>query len=71
VVQSASGGVLALRGERDAALDSAHAQMSDHCTGYQIVREGEEVIGHDTIAGAHPVTAVATEWRVYYQCALP
>jgi hypothetical protein len=77
------GGVFALEGDRNKAMEDAHGQMSAHCRGpYTIVSEGENVIGSDSAQAnetyvAEDGTVVnqggastrqATEWRVQYQC---
>ena len=77
------GGTYALEGDRNKAMEDAHAQMSAHCRGpYVIISEGEQVIGSDTAAGSETYvtedgtvvnqagqsTRQATEWRLQYQC---
>jgi hypothetical protein len=77
------GGVYALEGDRNKAMEDAHGQMSSHCQGpYSIVSEGENIIGSDSAQSnetyvAEDGTVVnqggqstrqATEWRVQYQC---
>jgi hypothetical protein len=77
------GGVFALEGDRNKAMEDAHAQMTQHCRGpYTIVSEGENVVGTDSaqqnetyVADDGTVvnqggasTRQATEWRVQYQC---
>jgi hypothetical protein len=77
------GGVYALEGDRNKAMEDAHGQMSAHCRGpYTIVSEGENVIGQDSsqqnetyvaedgtvVNQGGASTRAATEWRVQYQC---
>ena len=77
------GGTYALEGDRNKAMEDAHAQISAHCHGpYTIVSEGEQVIGSDTSHGEESYvredgtvvneggqsTRDATEWRLQYQC---
>jgi len=46
-----SGGVIELQGDRGKAMEQANQEMSAHCgpNNYQIVQEGEEVVGQDTV----------------------
>jgi hypothetical protein len=77
------GGTFALEGDRNKAMEDAHAQMSGHCRGpYNIVSEGENVVGTDSaqqnetyvaedgtvVNQGGASTRQATEWRVQYQC---
>ena len=77
------GGVYALEGDRNKAMEDAHGQMSAHCRGpYSIVSEGENIIGSDSaqqnetyvaedgtvVNQGGASTRQATEWRVQYQC---
>jgi|KBSSwiStaDraftv2_1062776.scaffolds.fasta_scaffold202152_2 hypothetical protein len=77
------GGTYALEGDRNKAMEDAHAQISAHCRGpYTILSEGEEVIGTDTAQGNETYvteegtvvneggqqTRNAVEWRLQYQC---
>jgi hypothetical protein len=50
VQQTQYGGVIALQGDRNKAMEDAGRMMSQHCgpNNYQIVQQGEEVIGTDT-----------------------
>jgi hypothetical protein len=83
VRQDQAGGTLALNGDQGKAMEDAHRKMAAHCGpgNYQIVSQGEEVIGQDTAARADTYdqpdgttttagssTRNATEWRVNYQC---
>ena len=83
VRQDQMGGTLALNGDQGKAMEDAHRKMAAHCGpgNYQIVSQGEEVIGTDTAARADTYdqpdgttttagssTRQATEWRVNYQC---
>ncbi len=58
------GGVIALLGERDVAMDAALEQMTEHCgpQSFTIVQEGEEAIATDETG------QITTQWRVHYQC---
>lgn len=77
------GGVYALEGDRNKAMEDASSQMSAHCRGpYTIVAEGENVVGADSaqqnetyvkddgtvVNQGGASTREATEWRVQYQC---
>jgi hypothetical protein len=77
------GGTYTLEGDRNKAMEDAHAQITQHCQGpYTIISEGEQVIGSDTAAGSETYvtedgtvvkqggasTRQATEWRLQYQC---
>jgi len=79
VEKSQTGGVVALSGPRDDAHQKAEEFMAAQCPlGYQIVDEGEAVIGEDTQGVARPSvfgggttatsTTQKTEWRIKYQC---
>src|SRR5678815_965310 len=49
VNRTTTGGVYALEGDRAKAMEQATAEMAQHCHGpYQIVSEGEQVIGTDS-----------------------
>lgn len=51
IQRNQTGGVYALQGDRNKAMEQAHQEMAAHCGGpgsYQITQEGEEVIGQDT-----------------------
>jgi hypothetical protein len=76
------GGVLALKGDRDKAMEDAKAQMSAHCpNGYEIVGEEMAKVGEATEAQgdtegtkkgtstkASSVTSDVTEYRITYAC---
>lgn len=77
------GGIFALEGDRAKAMEDAQSQMAQLCRGpYQIVSEGEQVVGTDTAGESKTYvnkrgqvverggqsTRDATEWRVQYQC---
>jgi hypothetical protein len=83
VSQTRTGGVYALEGDRNKAMEDAHGQMTAHCRGpYEIVSQGERVIGTDTAQANETYVAEdgtlvnqggqstreATEWRVEYTC---
>jgi hypothetical protein len=78
-----TGGVIALDGDRGKAMEQASQMMTANCNGpYNIVSEGEQVIGTDTsqeqqtyvtkdgrmINSGDKSTRNATEWRVKYAC---
>jgi hypothetical protein len=77
------GGVYALEGDRNKAMEDAHRSMAQHCQGpYSIISEGEAVVGSETAQASESYvteegtvvneggtsTRDATEWRVQYQC---
>ena len=83
VSRTPSGGVFALEGDRNKAMEDAQGQMAAHCRGpYSIVSEGERVVGTDSaqknetyvsddgtvVNQGGQSTRDATEWRVEYQC---
>jgi hypothetical protein len=51
ISRNQSGGVIELQGDRGKAMEQANQEMSAHCgpNNYQIVQEGEEVVGQDTV----------------------
>ena len=84
VSQTQTGGVIRLQGDRGKAMEEARGIMGQHCGGqYEIVKQGETVIGSDTVRSDETYateegsvvneggtsTRQATEWRVTYQCA--
>ncbi len=77
------GGVIALDGDRQKAMEQASQMMAQNCGGpYTVVSEGEQVIGTDVehtdqsyvtkdgrvVNKGGETTRQATEWRVKYQC---
>lgn len=83
VRRTQTGGVLALEGERNKAMEHANQMMMQHCQGpYTIVEEGEHVVGTDTahsdesyvaedgtvVNEGGESTREATEWRIRYVC---
>jgi hypothetical protein len=52
ISKTQAGGVIELQGDRGKAMEQANQEMSAHCGpgNFTIVKEGEEVIGQDTIA---------------------
>jgi hypothetical protein len=83
VHRTQSSGVIALEGDRNKAIEQAHQLMADHCGGpYQIMEEGEHVVGTDRTRSTESyvneegevveergeVTRDATEWRLRYTC---
>jgi hypothetical protein len=84
IQQTQYGGVIALEGDRGKAMEAANEEMAAHCGPgqYQVVQQGEEAIGTDTVASsdtqydkngentqAGTSTRTAVEWRIHYQCA--
>ena len=61
--RDATGGIVELEGDREAAKLEAERQMAEHCGAdrYTIVNEGEESWGNAT----HGVNVA---WRVHYRC---
>ena len=83
VSRTQDGGVFALEGDRQKAMEDAQGQMANLCRGpYQIIAEGEQVVGTDSaqqnetyvtkdgtvVNEGGQSTRDATEWRVQYQC---
>jgi hypothetical protein len=83
VSRNPTGGIFALEGDRNKAMEDAQQQMAAHCRGpYTIVAEGENVVGTDTAQSNETYvtrdgtvvnqggqsTRQATEWRVQYVC---
>lgn len=82
VQRTPTGGVVALEGDQEKAHEKAAEYMASQCPeGYQIVEEGEAVIGTQTTEQSRrervwgvPVketrseTTDKREWRVKYQC---
>lgn len=83
VNRNTNGGVFALEGDRNKAMEDAAQQMSGHCRGpYTIVSEGENVVGSDSAQSNETYvtkdgtvvnqggasTRQAVEWRVQYVC---
>ena len=69
---SQSGGVIALDGDRNKAVEQAHQIMADHCAGpYKVLEEGEQV-GDDQAAGlvdeGSESLSDGSEWRMRYIC---
>jgi hypothetical protein len=51
IQRNQGGGVIELQGDRGKAMEQATQEMAAHCGGpgsWQVVQEGEEVIGQDT-----------------------
>ena len=51
IQRNQAGGIIELQGDRTKAMEQANTEMAAHCGGpgsWQIVQEGEEVIGQDT-----------------------
>ena len=83
VNRNTTGGVFALEGDRNKAMEDAAQQMSAHCRGpYTITSEGENVVGTDSAQSNETYvtkdgtvvnqggasTRQAVEWRVQYVC---
>jgi hypothetical protein len=81
VKASKSGGEIALIGDREGAMEKAREEMARTCGGpnnYEVIEEGEAVIGEVTSGEAHrnllggvsgtSETTQKTEWRVKYAC---
>jgi len=82
VQRTQTGGVFALEGDRQKAMEDASNNMMQHCQGpYTIMEEGEHVVGqvasgesesydtrYGTVEQGSQSTRDATEWRVRYQC---
>src|SRR5438128_2247359 len=78
VQKTPSGGTVALQGAEDGAREKADEYMRSQCpAGYEVVEEGEAVVGSVTNARATPtiigpVTTAQTsdtrEWRITYKC---
>jgi hypothetical protein len=82
VQKTPQGGVVALQGDREEAMQKAVTYMQSQCpTGYQIVEEGEAVIGQDiqtettqnrsrwgNSQSTRGSTTDKREWRVTYAC---
>lgn len=83
VQKTPDSGVLALQGDRNAAHEKAEQYMASQCPGgYDIVEEGEAVVGSTTqqqtsggktFFGAPALNTTSnshdtTEWRVKYKC---
>jgi hypothetical protein len=51
ITRTQTGGVLELQGDRGKAMEDANQQMAAHCgpNNFIIEREGEEVVGQDTV----------------------
>ena len=87
VSRNQTGGVIALQGDRQKAMEQAHQEMSAHCGpgAYRIVEEGEHVVGSETQAADETYatkegtvvtqggsqTKNVIEWRMKYECGAP
>ena len=83
VQRTPNGGTVALHGPEDGAREKADEYMRAQCSmsgfaGYEIVEEGEAVVGSETTSRTQmetigPVTTARTsdtrEWRIAYRCA--
>jgi hypothetical protein len=80
VKKTPEGGVVALAGSRDEAHSLAEGYMKSQCPGgFDVVEEGEAVIGEDSKSATKPSlftigqntatsTTQKTEWRINYKC---
>ncbi|HEU4406107.1 MAG TPA: hypothetical protein VFS43_12635 [Polyangiaceae bacterium] len=83
VKRTPSGGELALVGAREGAQQKANEYMAGQCPGgYDVLEEGEAVVGQETSTTSRPtrglfgdrqvqsnsVSEDKREWRVKYQC---
>ena len=78
VQRTQTGGTVALQGAEDGAREKADEYMRGQCpAGYEVVEEGEAVVGSVTNARSNPtiigpVTTARTtdtrEWRITYKC---
>ncbi len=52
IQRTQTGGTVELQGDRGKAMENAHQIMAGHCGpgNYQIIQEGEEAIGTDTVS---------------------
>ena len=60
------GGVIELQGDRGKAMEQATQEMAAHCGGpgsWQVVQEGEEVIGQDTFVREDTASDTKTSRR--------
>ncbi len=69
------GGELALVGSQGEAREKANAYMTQQCNGgYEVVEEGEAVIGENTeahrafLGGVQASSTQKTEWRIKFAC---
>lgn len=70
VQRTPGGGVMALRGDHDAAMVKARTEMATQCgaSAFTITQEGEEDIGV-SVSMNRRSARTDTEWRVHYACA--
>lgn len=78
VQKTQTGGTVALQGAEGGAREKADEYMRSQCpAGYEVVEEGEAVVGSITSAQTNrtiigPVTTARTtdtrEWRITYKC---
>ena len=71
VSHTPGGGVIALEGDRNAAMEQAGQMMADQCGGaYQIVEEGEDLaVANESAAEESGDQATDdNEWRLRYTC---
>ena len=66
IQQNQQGGIIELQGDRNKAMEQATQEMAAHCGGpgsFQIVQQGEEVIGQDTFVREDTATDQRTSRR--------
>jgi len=65
IQRNQSGGVIELNGDRGKAMEQAHQEMAAHCgpNNYQIVQEGEEVVGTETVVREDTASDTRTSRR--------
>jgi len=72
VHRSQEGGVIALEGDRNKAVERAHQLMDDHCGGpYKVLEEGEnldDTEGGEIVEEGVESASDAAEWRMRYMC---
>lgn len=78
VQKTKDGGILALQGIQDDAREKADSYMKGQCPkGYEIVEEGEAVVGQDTRMQSNNTrygsigsaqSRDVREWRITYKC---
>jgi len=82
VQRTPTGGVVALEGDQDKAREKAAEYMASQCPeGYQVVEEGETVVGQEMreesrrekvfgvpVKETRSETTDKREWRMKYQC---
>src|SRR5437899_2244347 len=71
VLQHSQGGILVLKGNREAAQEDADKKMAAHCKGpYRILSEENVAVGAETPATMSKPRPI-TQFRITYRCASP